>query len=1413
MKKGILFSLVFLSVIFSWSLGPNIKQAKAITSVFLFSPSDSIKMRTVTPTFIWGYNSDPGGKEIIRKYQIVVARNFELTDRVWDDSTILFPSNSVVYNGSPFQEWTTYFWSVRVQVDSLRFTGTRTDTIFVGWYKFVKPFTFFYSTATLIEIPDSLHNLRTIQTGIIWAAEGDTVLVKPGVYYENLRFNKKGVVLASHFIRNDTAAIRTTMLDGDSLTRGENNGSVVYFTADADSNSKVIGFTIRNGKGTKISIGIQEKINGGGIFCAPGSTPTIARNVITQNHARDDGGGIYIYSAAPNIFENIITQNSAGGSGGAIECYYSIRTSPPASLSSPRGEGVEDGGIEIMPMSNPAPKSTEANSSIDKSDLKNSLYPRDATEVFSALSSEANNPPVPVIDYYPKKSKYLVGDTIWLDASASYDPDSLAGDSISQYIWEGRRYNDCKNPSTARTISLPRGKIITYVITQTNGGRCQFRITVIDTHNGQKLSDYTPSLNVQNPPTADAGKDIVTSPGDTARLDGSGSCDINTDDATTLSFLWTRISGPDSVTIVHPESAKAYFLSEERHGGIHSFRLKVSDSDTFSMDTVKVTVDRPPTAVTLDSLAGFPAVIETTIIRQDTTGGVHSDTIDTTIAANLPLDASLSFDPDSPLDSVKYFIWKGISHTTCEATKPLSISTDSTKKLQYFPANEGGGIYKVSLYVRDKYGVISKNTDTLVISAELRPKANAGPDMIVIRGTYLSLHGSACEVNWDQVNSLKYEWGQPKTNPANVTFRPNEQSQNVTFQASPDSNHGGVYRFALRVTDSFGESSRPDDTVKIIVNALPQIDSLAPDTNIVTFGEGDSVELAAPAHDPDAQRFGDSLIFSWTALSWPEFPKTTYQPAIINPNKPIAKFVPLKHGRYKFRIVVHDTISIQHPDTVRGINIQTVWVKVDTTIAYPFIMGNLIWSNTAGSKGGGIDCFQSSPKIVNNIFYGNKSGSSGGAICSRASSAPYIERNIFLGNISGDSTGGAIANLKAELSPSAYWGFRNKIEIARNDFWNNAGKNFYQPPDTSNNVYSYPRLLDPEYGDFGLECTSPCKKDSIGLLLWLYPDTCDTVPPLHMISLSLFQNPVATAVANFLVNTDVPLKAPPVAYVTIGEYSPAPVSFTNISSTTYLGNFVFSTSGTANISVFVSSVQEKDTSMVRAFSVQLIQAGKLGKLVSPDNRLTVLFPQETVKDEIYATCIPVSDDPQYSFQNEDKIALGEAYYLGPVFDFKKELTIGFPLDNYDLTQKDKSLFSIYGYEKNHWEKQASFLDGNSVCAKVGKLGVYRLVYDAKQEHITGIPRTYQLSQNYPNPFNPETMIKYDLPEPGHVNITVYNILGQKVKTLVDEDQDVGYKSTSWDGKDHEGKEVASGIYFYEIKTAGFEKIKKMVLLK
>ena len=95
-----------------------------------------------------------------------------------------------------------------------------------------------------------------------------------------------------------------------------------------------------------------------------------------------------------------------------------------------------------------------------------------------------------------------------------------------------------------------------------------------------------------------------------------------------------------------------------------------------------------------------------------------------------------------------------------------------------------------------------------------------------------------------------------------------------------------------------------------------------------------------------------------------------------------------------------------------------------------------------------------------------------------------------------------------------------------------------------------------------------------------------------------------------------------------------------------------------------------------------------------------------------------------------------------------------------------------------------------------------------------LPTVTGLNQNIPNPFNPETTIEYSLKEPGNICLEIYNIRGQKVKTLVNEFRNVGYHSVIWNGKDESGELVSSGIYLYQLKVDGeYKASRKCILLK
>ncbi|MFH0735935.1 MAG: T9SS type A sorting domain-containing protein, partial [bacterium] len=95
-----------------------------------------------------------------------------------------------------------------------------------------------------------------------------------------------------------------------------------------------------------------------------------------------------------------------------------------------------------------------------------------------------------------------------------------------------------------------------------------------------------------------------------------------------------------------------------------------------------------------------------------------------------------------------------------------------------------------------------------------------------------------------------------------------------------------------------------------------------------------------------------------------------------------------------------------------------------------------------------------------------------------------------------------------------------------------------------------------------------------------------------------------------------------------------------------------------------------------------------------------------------------------------------------------------------------------------------------------------------------IPNTYALGQNFPNPFNPTTQIRFNLPEASVVSLAVYNVLGQKINTLINNKEfNSGSFNVTWNGQNDFGMTVPSGVYFYRIETPNFVETKKMMMLK
>jgi hypothetical protein len=125
-----------------------------------------------------------------------------------------------------------------------------------------------------------------------------------------------------------------------------------------------------------------------------------------------------------------------------------------------------------------------------------------------------------------------------------------------------------------------------------------------------------------------------------------------------------------------------------------------------------------------------------------------------------------------------------------------------------------------------------------------------------------------------------------------------------------------------------------------------------------------------------------------------------------------------------------------------------------------------------------------------------------------------------------------------------------------------------------------------------------------------------------------------------------------------------------------------------------------------------------------------------------------------------------------------------------------------------WLLDVPFSFGGPYCFCTGDAGT-AVNYD----NNSVLPKEFELYQNYPNPFNMSTTIEFAVPYKSDVNITIFNVLGQRVQSFDYENMEAGYHSAVWNGTSDNGSEVASGLYFYKIEADNFQNTKKLMLLK
>ena len=131
------------------------------------------------------------------------------------------------------------------------------------------------------------------------------------------------------------------------------------------------------------------------------------------------------------------------------------------------------------------------------------------------------------------------------------------------------------------------------------------------------------------------------------------------------------------------------------------------------------------------------------------------------------------------------------------------------------------------------------------------------------------------------------------------------------------------------------------------------------------------------------------------------------------------------------------------------------------------------------------------------------------------------------------------------------------------------------------------------------------------------------------------------------------------------------------------------------------------------------------------------------------------------------------------------------------------------YDTEYFYRVAYFADELSEYSDTLSIVLEQLHNDSDVQS----PSSFKLYSNYPNPFNPNTEIGYSIPEDTFVSITIYDVQGRSVKSLVNQNQDAGIYLTNWNAKNEQGVLVPAGMYYYTIRAGDFTQTKKMILLK
>lgn len=327
----------------------------------------------------------------------------------------------------------------------------------------------------------------------------------------------------------------------------------------------------------------------------------------------------------------------------------------------------------------------------------------------------------------------------------------------------------------------------------------------------------------------------------------------------------------------------------------------------------------------------------------------------------------------------------------------------------------------------------------------------------------------------------------------------------------------------------------------------------------------------------------------------------------------------------------------------------------------------------------------------------------------------------------------------------------------------------------------------------------------------------DVTPPAF--DLVLIPNPVLPYALDVFAYPNEDLSSVPELRVTTpsGEDIEAMSLPPNREIVTYVGDYAVGEAGNYTISVCGTDVWNNSGCTDLGFAAARMRPGEPLDLESPSGGITVRLERGATSQNGALLVYDSNAKGDYeSILPVGAIAL-RAVSVEPTVEETTAAGLIVDLTDLGLEPDEYRLVAVFRVDGEQSEQIASFVNptDGSLTATAQLEGEYVIVLLEKGSG-TGteiLPQAFKLYQNHPNPFNPETVIQFDLPKAADVRLEVFNILGQKVSTILDQPLSPGTHSVRWDGRSSDGGSVASGIYFYRIKAGSFVESRRMVLLK